>query len=120
MSKMLEDLTILIVEDEVMTAMDVAATIEDARGTVLGPCSTVEHALSLIEHHTINAAILDVNLTDGDITQVLERLLAHGIFVIVYSSASLPKEMRNRHPNLPFFQKPMPHAVLTRTLMNAF
>ncbi|MFK4825137.1 response regulator [Paenochrobactrum sp. BZR 588] len=116
----LQDLNILIVEDELITAMDVAATVEEAHGTVLGPCSSVQHALDIIEHHTIHAAILDMNLSDGNVTPVLERLLAHGIFVIIYSSASLPKEMTKRHPSLSFFQKPMPHAVLTRALMNAF
>ena len=120
MPNTLQDLSILIVEDEVMTALDVAATIEEARGTVLGPFSSVQDALNIIEHHTIHAAILDINLNDGDVWPVLERLLSHGIFIIVYSSASLPKEMTKRHPSLSFFQKPMPHAVLTRALMNAF
>lgn len=120
MPNTLQDLSILIVEDEVITAMDVAATVEYAGGTVLGPCSSVQDALNLIEHNTIHAAILDVNLRDGDVWPVLERLRAHGIFVIVYSSIGPPKEMTKRHPSLSFFQKPIPHAVLTRALMNAF
>lgn len=120
MSDTLRDLTILIVEDELLTAIDVAATVEEAQGTVLGPCSSVQEALNLIEHHTIHAAIVDVNLSDGDISPVLDRLLSHGVFVIIYSSADLPKDMTRRHPNLPFFQKPIPHSVLTRALINAF
>ncbi|MBB6261207.1 DNA-binding response OmpR family regulator [Paenochrobactrum gallinarii] len=120
MPNTLQNLNILIVEDEVITAMDVAATVEYAGGTVLGPCNSVQDALDLIEHNTIHAAILDVNLRDGDVWPLLERLRAHGIFVIVYSSAGLPKEMTKRHPGLSFFHKPMPHAVLARALINAF
>lgn len=120
MPNTLHGLNILIVEDEMITAMDIAATVEEARGTVLGPCGCIQDAFDIIARHTIHAAILDVNLIDGDVTPVLEKLLSHDIFVIIYSNTGLPKAMAKRHPRLSFFQKPTPHSVLTRALIHAF
>ncbi|EEZ30289.1 hypothetical protein C066_02057 [Brucella sp. UK5/01] len=53
----LEHRRILVVEDEVFVALDVAATVEDANGTVVGPVGTVRQAIDLINRQEVDAAI---------------------------------------------------------------
>jgi hypothetical protein len=60
-------------------AFDIATTIEDAGGMVVGPVATVKEALALLEIHPVAAVILDVNLGDRDISPVAELLLARGV-----------------------------------------
>ncbi|OLS08116.1 response regulator receiver protein, partial [Brucella abortus] len=79
----LEHRRILVVEDEVFVALDVAATVEDANGTVVGPVGTVRQAIDLINRQEVDAAILDVNLADGDVEPVLDRLKSRNIFVVI-------------------------------------
>jgi DNA-binding response OmpR family regulator len=56
---------ILVVEDDPLTALDLAATVRDTGGTVIGPVASVEEALEILDAIEVDAAILDVNLSDG-------------------------------------------------------
>lgn len=116
----LEHRRILVVEDEVFVALDVAATVEDANGTVVGPVGTVRQAIDLINRQEVDAAILDVNLADGDVEPVLDRLKSRNIFVVIHTGGGLPPRLAARYPEMPVFQKPIPPSVLTRTLATAF
>lgn len=116
----LEHRRILVVEDEVFVALDVAATVEDAHGTVIGPVGTVKKAIELIDRQDVDAAILDVNLADGDLEPILERLRSRNIFVVVHTGGGMPAHVAARYPEVPVFRKPVPPYVLTRTLAHAF
>ena len=41
--------------------------VEGARGTVIGPASSVSAAIDLIHKNDVDGAVLDVHLTDGDV-----------------------------------------------------
>lgn len=110
---------VLVVEDEIFVALDVAATVEDANGTVLGPVGTVRQAIDIINRNEIDAAILDVNLADGDVEAVLDRLKSRNVFVVIHTGGGLPARLAARYPEVPVFQKPVPPSVLTRTLASA-
>lgn len=103
---MLNGALILVAEDEPFIALDVALAIEDAGGVVVGPASSVKEALLLIEARSIAAAILDVNLIDGDITPVAEEILRLGIPAIFQSGIGLPAELAARYPALVIHTKP--------------
>ncbi|MHC5231435.1 response regulator [Brucella sp. LJL56] len=115
----LEQRRVLVVEDEIFVALDVAATVEDANGTVLGPVGTVRQAIDIINRNEVDAAILDVNLADGDVEAVLDRLMSRHVFVVIHTGGGLPARLAARYPEVPVFQKPIPPSVLTRTLASA-
>lgn len=54
--------------------------------------------MALLDNNVVEAAILDVNLADGDITPVVERLLAMGAQIIFQTGTGLPPEMAARFP----------------------
>lgn len=110
---------VLVVEDEIFVALDVAATVEDANGTVLGPVGTVRQAIDIINRNEVDAAILDVNLADGDVEAVLDRLKSRNVFVVIHTGGGLPARLAARYPEVPVFQKPISPSVLTRTLASA-
>ena len=109
---MLNGALILIAEDEPFIALDVALAIEDAGGEVAGPAASVKEALALIESLSIVAAILDVNLADGDISPVAERLLVAGIPLIIQTGIGLPANLAAQFPDLPVHIKPYAAATL--------
>jgi DNA-binding NtrC family response regulator len=98
---------VLICEDEPYIAIHLAMAVEDAGGTVLGPAGSIEEADVLLNSSLISAAILDVNLADGDVTPVAEALLTRGIPVIIQTGRSLPAELKARHPDVPTMSKPV-------------
>ena len=69
---------ILIVEDQAIIALDLESAVEEANGQVIGPTSTVREAMRLLQTNEVDAAILDANLPDGDVTPVAEGLIAEG------------------------------------------
>ena len=59
---MLHNHRILVAEDETLIALDIAYSVEEAGGTVIGPTARVSEALELLEKHEVTGAILDFNL----------------------------------------------------------
>jgi DNA-binding response OmpR family regulator len=76
--------SILVVEDELLIAMDIVQTLEKA-GANATMTTTVRHALLLVEHDGLAAAIMDHGLSDGDSTQLCARLKERGIPYLSYS-----------------------------------
>lgn len=67
-------LRILIVEDELLIALDLAGMLEDLGHHPLGPAATVDRALAILEAETPDAALLDENLNGRIVTPVAIRL----------------------------------------------
>jgi CheY-like chemotaxis protein len=107
---------VFIAEDEPFIAFDLAATIEDAGGVVVGPAATVKEALALLEIHHVDAALLDVNLSDRDITPVAELLIARGVPVIFHTGLGIPEELSAKFPDLIVHLKPFVPEQLIRQL----
>jgi len=107
---------VLVAEDQIFIALDLALAIEDAGGEVAGPVTSVKLAFALIEARPITAAILDYNLTDGDVTPVANLLLDAGIPTIIQSGVGIPPELALRFPNLVVYIKPYVTADLVSKL----
>lgn len=109
---MLNRALVLVAEDQPLIALDVALAIEDADGVVAGPAASVRECLALIASQPIVAAILDVNLTDGDISPVAEALILAGVPIIVQTGIGLPAGLAARFPDLVVQIKPCIAATL--------
>ncbi len=97
---------VLVVEDEALIAMEIAAIVSDAGFAVLGPVSTVQQALALIKNTGCTFAVLDTNLGTETAEPVALQLRAAGIpFVVVsgYSREQQPTGMRDA----PLLGKPL-------------
>ena len=98
--------SILVVEDELLIAMDIVRALEGA-GANATMTTTVRHALILVEHDGLSAAILDHALSDGDSTQLCARLMARGIPYLSYSGCN-----RVKGASAPQLSKPVSMVVL--------
>jgi DNA-binding NtrC family response regulator len=97
---------VLVVEDEPFIALALALAIKDAGGVVVGPAGSVKEALALLQSTPVSAAILDVNLADGDISPVLEILVELGTPLIVQTGVGLPEGFPPRIPPIVVRIKP--------------
>ncbi len=104
----LSGLPVLVVEDEAVIAMDLCLTIEEWGGAPVGPAASVREALDLLaQTPDCKAAIVDVNLPDGDIGPVLDKLEERGAAIIVSTGYTLPPDVRARHPDATILKKPV-------------
>ena len=107
---------ILVAEDQPFIALELALAIEDAGGEVVGPAASVEEALILIAALPLGAAILDVNLADGDCSAVVEVLAGLRVPMILQTGVGLPPSLANRFPELRVHIKPCATAQLITEL----
>jgi CheY-like chemotaxis protein len=107
---------VLIVEDELLVAMELQALLERQGCTVLGPVNTVARALALLDHERPDAALLDLNLNGQRSTPVAAALSAQQVpFLLVTGYGEAAK----REPELraaPLLEKPVDHRRLVRLL----
>ena len=70
---------ILVVEDDAIIALEIAATLMDVGYTVLGPVASVTQALALLDADKPDAALLDLRLLDSLATPVAAALRAGAV-----------------------------------------
>jgi CheY-like chemotaxis protein len=92
MARACQQSSILIVEDEILLALDAAMTLEDAGHAICGIAQDRAEALRLAQEHEPDLALVDVNLADGETGLRLTRQLArrHGIPCILTTAYSDP------------------------------
>ena len=112
----LENAAVLIVDDEPFIALDLAMAVEDAGGLIVGPAGSVREALALLRHSDIAGAILDVNLSDGDVSPVVEILIERGIPLLLQTGGVVPHNLKIRYPDLLVFAKPFASDNLVQKL----
>lgn len=84
MERPLTGRVILIIEDEVLIALDVQQAFEDAGATVV-VTRTLAAALVAVEDNSISAAIVDHALGDGDSSEICQRLRELHVPFVTYS-----------------------------------
>ena len=102
---------VMVCEDEVLIAYDIASAIEDAGGEVLGPFATVADALDTLDQTVPDLAVLDVNLLDGDVTPVLEQLVEASVPVVVSTGTGLPETVAAKDVRV-FIKPTEPNALV--------
>ncbi len=105
------DCNILIVEDDILIALDLEKVLDDAGCVVVGVVPSVDRALQKIDNNRLDAALLDVKLGGELVLAVADRLLADGVpFIFVTGE---PSRLPERYWTQPVINKPFqPAAVL--------
>jgi len=98
--------TILIVEDEMLIAIDLASTVERRGGRVIGPFATVAEAMERLDAAPIDGAICDAMLADRDFAPLALELIARGVPFVIHSATGAPDALRAVHADLPIVSKP--------------
>lgn len=107
---------ILVVEDEFLIALQLAAVITDAGAEAIGPARSVDAALALCDETALSAAILDVRLGVETSDPVARRLRDGGVPFVFCTGQTPVAGLRARWPLSPVISKPAPPRVLVATL----
>ena len=113
---MLNHISVLVVEDQPFIALDVALAMEDAGCKVIGPVASSREALALLATEIVGAAIVDINLVDGESWALVEVLVGLDIPFIVHTAVSVPPAQAVRFPGLVVQIKPCLAASLVAQL----
>jgi CheY-like chemotaxis protein len=95
--------SVLVLEDEVVLALELYSTFRDAGASVY-VATNADTALRVIEAFGTSAAVLDINLGRKDCSAVCERLADNGIPFVFFTGEARPDIML-RWPNIPVLTK---------------
>jgi CheY-like chemotaxis protein len=111
---------LLIVEDELLIALELQHIVEQLGGTVVGPAGSVAGALQLLSEITPDGALLDANLGEDRVTPVAQACRDRSVpFALVtgYGRLELDEPLLQSAPRArkPFDRRAI-HEVLTIVL----
>lgn len=112
--------SVLVVEDEMIIALDVQMMLEDNGYRVLGPAGSVDGALRLLDDLRPDVAVLDGNLRGRPITPVARRLRSLEIpFVLSSAYDVFPFDGSEILEGAENVRKPVPEGRLLAALQRA-
>jgi DNA-binding response OmpR family regulator len=85
-------LSVVVLEDEALIALDVEQTLRDAGFNVLAVMSSCADALEWLEANSPNVAVLDIELRDGNCAAAVEQLCERDIPFVVHSGSSFSSD----------------------------
>jgi hypothetical protein len=110
---------ILVVEDEILIAMDLAGALEALGFDVVGPAATLAAGTSLLESSAPDGVLLDINLRNETSYPLARACIACGTwfaFVTATHPESIPQDFRTA----PRLAKPWTHGDLERLMDRRF
>ena len=113
-------LRILVLEDDVLLAMELEDFLHDLGCRVVGPFNRVREAETAACDERLDGAILDINIRGELSFPVIDCLKQHGVPLILCSGyADLPN-MREQLQGLPTVSKPCNYDTLTEMMRMHF
>lgn len=111
-SSPLDGTRILVVEDDFIIGLELAAVLSDAGAEVVGPSQSVAAAMITAEE-PLSAAILDIRLGDETVAPVARRLAARHVPFLFYTGQSGTDPLRSEWPECRIIAKPaMPPSLV--------
>lgn len=108
--------TILVAEDNAIIAMDLQTILESQGVAIIGPWSTVADALDAVAKGGIDAALLDVDLQDGDALPVIEALAERHLPIVLTTGHDISGRLPQAFASLPLVAKPFVEADIVAAL----
>ena len=107
---------VLLVEDEAIIALDLAAL--NGLGTVaVGPANFVANALEMLNEGKVDCAVLDINL-DGEPVYPVARALETRRIPFVFVTAYYGEKVNSQFQHCPVLQKPVDLQELVRAILH--
>lgn len=107
---------VLVVEDEIVLALDIADLLEDEGFVVVGPCIRLVDAKDVARTEKFDAALLDVNLGSGDTSAPVAELLRQREIPVAFVTACDPSEIEDLHETDTVIEKPISRKALLEAL----
>jgi CheY-like chemotaxis protein len=105
---------VLLVEDEMLVVWLLEDMLADLGCTVVGPASSVNQALAMIDAEVIDVAVVDVNLNGQMSYPVADALAARGV-PFVFSTGYDKETLLDGYRSFPVLQKPFHRSELSDT-----
>ncbi len=111
----LTGVTVLVVEDDPLLAMDLETTLAEAGAVVVGLCHTLDEAMLRADGADFVVAVLDFGLGSDTVSPVARRLFDRGVPFVLYTGKSRHEPSLAEWRDCSIVEKP----ASPRTLLSA-
>jgi DNA-binding response OmpR family regulator len=118
MSERSQNLRVLIVEDEFIIADEIAAIVQAAGHSVLGPVASVDDALAMLAKDRPGFAVIDANLRGQSSSPLARRLDELGVPFCICTGYR-PDDLKPTFGDVVLIQKPVKAGALVAALRAA-
>jgi DNA-binding response OmpR family regulator len=115
---MISEKTVLILDDEILVAVDIGDELENRGWRVMNVVGTLEAARSAIDAKVPDLAILDMNLRGRNSFELARDLLSRGV-AVVFLSGNTVRDLPEDLQECAFLGKPVNYDRLHETLLTA-
>ena len=116
MTNMTKPPQILIVEDEILIAMDLEDMVAEMGGTAVASAHNIQTAIKLAESIEADAAILDVDVAGQLVFPVADILQARDVPIIFHTGHGLKEDLMDYYGCAEVFSKPSDDAALRHAM----
>jgi diguanylate cyclase (GGDEF)-like protein/PAS domain S-box-containing protein len=109
-------LHVLVVEDELLTALEFSALLSERGCTVVGPAAGVDQALALLDDQQPDIAFLDINLGGRLVTPVAAALSRRGVPFALLTADPLLAVGERELEEAPILEKPVSYRSLVAAI----
>lgn len=107
---------IFIVEDDCVTAMDLAEQLTAAGAEIIGPAGTIKNAFELLQHQPqVDIALLDIEVEGAFVFDIADELVKRAV-PIVFTTGYERHEIPVRFRAASHCEKPVGVAAIARAL----
>lgn len=108
--------TILVAEDEMIVAYDLCETVAEAGFEVEGPHADISEAMFALQKEKPDLAILDIELNDGIVYSLAQKLADENVPIIFHSGRPNNTEVKARFPDATTLAKPCPPTQMLKAV----
>jgi DNA-binding response OmpR family regulator len=110
----LSGVTALVVEDDLLLAMDLEATLVGAGAIVVDVCHTLGEAMARADGEDFAVAVLDFGLGPDSVTPLARRLARRDVPFVLYTGMPRGEPSLMEWRNYPIVEKPAsPHILVS-------
>jgi DNA-binding response OmpR family regulator len=103
---------VLLLEDEVLIALNLQEELQELAFRVTGPFTTCAVALDWLKTNTPDVAILDAVLKDGPCRDIALELARREVPFVIYSGHPEDQQLLAEFRHVTWIEKPVPPSVL--------
>jgi DNA-binding response OmpR family regulator len=112
----LSGVTVLIVEDDLMLAMDLEATLVGAGAVIVDVCHTLNSAIARADADDFAVAVLDFSLGSDSVTPLARRLARRDAPFILHTGMHRGDPQLTEWSDYPIVEKPASPHLLVSTI----
>lgn len=107
---------VLVVDDEMLIALETERKLLNAGCTVIGPAARLAPAIAMAREEAPDAAVLDINLAGAMVWPLAAELSSRGIPFVLVSGYGSALEVPAGFEKVPRLSKPLNGAALIEAL----